>query len=193
MTLTPAFIARFWSRIVKHPDVPGQPTACWEWQGGRATSMRYGIVALGYTPERKKIVDYAHRIAWILVHGPVPEGQCVLHHCDNPICCRDEHHFLGSRTDNSRDMVSKRRHVHGAEHPAAKLTEAEVVEARTAFATGLFTVAALATEYGVHVTGMGRLLTGKAWARVGGPLRPARGTAAEVATGPVVSDGRAAA
>lgn len=169
IVITPAFIARFWSRVAKPADRPGEPTACWEWQGGRATQMRYGIVAVGHTPDGKKVVDYAHRIAWVLRHGAVPEGQCVLHRCDNPICCRDEHHFLGDRTTNSDDKVAKGRQSKGAEVGTARLTESQAAEILTAFATGEFSMMALARKYGVVRGTIAALVTGRTWCHVDAP------------------------
>ena len=51
----------------------------------------------------------AHRWAWMLVHGSIPDGLHVLHRCDNPPCFRPSHLFLGTDADNARDMASKGR------------------------------------------------------------------------------------
>ena len=102
----------FWSRIIK------KDSGCWEWQG--ATVCGYGVV-------RFQDDDWkAHRLSWLLHNGAIPEGVCVLHTCDNPPCCNPDHLWLGSKHDNTQDMMKKGREGYRS-HPCenngrAKLT-----------------------------------------------------------------------
>lgn len=49
----------------------------------------------------------AHRVAWRLTKGPIPDGKWVLHSCDTPACVR--HLWLGTHIDNVRDAIRKGR------------------------------------------------------------------------------------
>ena len=53
---------------------------------------------------------YAHRMSWILTNGSIPDDICVLHGCDHPLCINVNHLFLGTKSENNNDMVSKGRH-----------------------------------------------------------------------------------
>lgn len=97
---------------------------CWIWQrsciqGGYGTFVHFGGKG-----------NLAHRFAYELWVGPIPDDTFVLHHCDNPPCCNPEHLFLGTHKDNMRDMVQKRRQTRGEHHPRNRLSEAEVKEIR---------------------------------------------------------------
>ena len=50
-----------------------------------------------------------HRLAWTFMYGEIPEGMCVLHRCDNPPCFNPKHLFIGTKADNTKDMISKGR------------------------------------------------------------------------------------
>ena len=93
-------MTRFWSKVQK-------TDGCWLWTGSRNRTWAYGRFRSG--PGRRSVL--AHRFAWELVHGPIPGGLFVCHHCDNPSCVNPEHLFLGTHTDNMRDMVNKGRDV----------------------------------------------------------------------------------
>lgn len=81
----------------------------------------------------------AHRVAWELAHGPVPEGLHVLHRCDVRLCVNAaEHLFLGTIVDNNADMVAKDRHARGERNRHAKLTPELVREIRRRAAAGEF-------------------------------------------------------
>jgi len=54
----------------------------------------------------------AHRLAWSLKHGPIPEGMILCHRCDVRRCCNPDHLVLGTRGDNMADHKAKRLAVH---------------------------------------------------------------------------------
>lgn len=69
---------RFWRKVAE------SDTGCWEWQG--ATNSR-GYGCLG----RDEKAWLAHRYAYTLVSGPIPEGYQVDHLCKNVVCVRPLH------------------------------------------------------------------------------------------------------
>jgi hypothetical protein len=72
------------------------PAGCWIWKG----------VTTGYGTFRGQA---AHRVAWQIEHGLIPDGMMVLHRCDNPPCVNPKHLFLGTARDNAQDARSKGR------------------------------------------------------------------------------------
>jgi hypothetical protein len=96
--LTDEEIKRFWLKTRWNPTI-----GCLEWTAGKL-SVGYGMFWVRTTNIE------AHRIAWALSHGAIPEGLCVLHKCDNRACVNCDHLFLGTKGDNARDMCRKGRH-----------------------------------------------------------------------------------
>ena len=82
-----------------------RPNGCLEWTG--LNHLGYGRISVA----NKTIAT--HRLAWELANGPIPEGICVCHTCDNPPCCDPAHLFLGTHADNVADKMDKGRHVSG--------------------------------------------------------------------------------
>ena len=117
----------------------------------------------------------AHRLAWTLANGPIPDGMWVLHRCDNPPCWNVEHLFLGTASDNSRDRDAKGRagagwHLpenrpRGEANAKAKLTTEAVREMRELYVAG-GTYRGLARRFGVHRTVARDAILGRTWGHV---------------------------
>lgn len=88
------------------------PNGCWDWSG-RVRSGGRGYFSLYDADHPKGRHVRASRVAWVLAHGSIPDGLCVCHQCDRPLCVNPAHLFLGTQTDNLKDMRAKGRGFDG--------------------------------------------------------------------------------
>lgn len=119
---------RFWSKVRK-----GRGNSCWIWTG--SLIIRYGYGQFSAKVDGRWTMLRAHRVAWQLTHGEIPEGLHVLHKCDNPACVRPSHMWLGTQAENLADMRQKGRgspppRLDGRKHPLAKLSAKQVGQAK---------------------------------------------------------------
>ncbi len=153
---------RFWKKVDKSGE-------CWEWIG-QLNMNGYGEFWLN-----GKIVK-AHRYSYIL-HHPLTINLwehreiCVCHKCDNPRCVNPAHLFLGSKADNSKDMVAKGRcrsggNVRGEINGNSKLTETQVREIRSRYAEGGITQEDLGIEYGVSRGAIDHIINRRTWSHI---------------------------
>lgn len=121
LTKRPEPITRFWRNVRKGDG-------CWEWTAGMSNTNGYGVFTTPYNPHQS-----AHRFAWVIHNGPIPEGLHVCHHCDNRKCVRPDHLFLGTAKDNTHDMIRKGRQAVGERAGQSKLTTQQVAEMRSLY------------------------------------------------------------
>ena len=167
-----ADLKRFWSKVDKAFYCLG---ACWEWKDAKVRG--YGQFRIGNTKY------LAHRVAYSLVVGKIPDDMCVLHRCDNPCCVNPSHLWIGTPADNARDRDEKGRTgrtpgdlngthtmpektARGAKQGAAKLTAANVLEIRERYAAGGCSHRGLASEYGVSKTNITYIVRRKSWRHI---------------------------
>ncbi len=138
-------------------------SGCIVWQK-RCSNRGYGEIS--YLGNK----SLTHRVMYELINGPVPEGKCVCHTCDNPSCINPKHLFLGTQSDNMKDCVKKGRcyNPKGEEHVSAKLTEEQ---ARKIKSSPLLT-SILAKDYGVSVGTIRSIKRGTTWKHLSRPENP---------------------
>lgn len=106
---------RFWSKVDKAGPVPTHLPhlgPCWLWTGhNKKGAWPYGAIRT----KANGVWSYsvAHRVSWELHNGPIPSGLWALHRCDNPLCVRPDHLFLGTAKHNTADMKAKGRSKFG--------------------------------------------------------------------------------
>ncbi|HZR41989.1 MAG TPA: HNH endonuclease [Ktedonobacteraceae bacterium] len=151
---------RFWCRVAK-----AGPDECWLWTGGKYRDG-YGRVALSHTKW-----GHAHRIAYQLVYGAIPDGLLVCHSCDNRLCVNPSHLWLGTQADNMRDMAKKGRASKKKVYNLGgkvKLTAEQVKAIRTRATNGMDwkTRGEVAKQYGVSISTITRVVNGTTWPHV---------------------------
>lgn len=151
-------VSSFWSKV----DVGTTTKECWPWIGALA-SNGYGNVRVN-----KKYLK-AHRVAFELANGEIPEGYLVCHTCDNRKCCNPSHLMLGTTKSNAADMLIKGRGkkpesaARGVVNGMSKLTDSDVLDIRERYSNEEVTQYELASEYGVSQPAIGSIVLNKTW------------------------------
>ena len=135
-------------------------SGCWVWAG--APLKRGGYGAFVHRPTGMIMVR-AHRAAWRLYVGPIPDGMGVLHRCDNRLCVNPDHLFLGDQASNMLDKVAKRRQNRGETHGRHKLKEHDAAFIRSSVLRGVD----LARQFNVSQATIRDIRSGRSWAHLG--------------------------
>lgn len=155
--LTRRDVGRFWEKVQKSPG-------CWLWTAsitGGKPGREYGQFAVTRLNGGGQHRFYAHRFAWMLAHGPIPEGFEICHSCDQPRCVNVAHMRLGTRLDNMGDAASRGR-LHVSRPSRQKLTTKQLLEIDALLATGERGIkTAIAKSYGVSKAWVSSYANGK--------------------------------
>lgn len=179
--LIPSDIPRFRSHVMA-----AGPDECWPFVG---TMDRDGY---GHFSMRGK-APCAHRVAFTIAFGPIPEGKVVCHRCDNPPCCNPAHLWAGTIAENNSDKRAKGREPmgddhwsrhrpenlarglrngkytkpektpRGESHGSVKISAADVLEIQRLYAAGGISQQKLADRFGVRQAHVSRIVLGRVW------------------------------
>lgn len=140
-----------WKNVLKSDN------GCWCWTGH--TDGVYGAIRFqGRTWK-------AHRLAWFLTSGPIPDKIFVCHRCDVPTCCRPDHLFLGTGFDNMADASAKGRLAVGERNGHAKLTAAEVEQIRD-FVSHDYSFLEVGRAWGISKSAVDHVASRRRWKHI---------------------------
>ncbi|MBM4393124.1 MAG: HNH endonuclease [Deltaproteobacteria bacterium] len=141
------------ARYIEERCIPEPNTGCWLWTGARSTN------GYGQTPRNR----HAHRLAFEILVGSIPDGQHVLHRCDTRACVNPDHLFLGTHADNMADKMSKGRHRAPLRLPALSSDVMREICESNGVAQHI-----LADLHGVSQATISRIRTGRRWSDLTG-------------------------
>jgi len=134
-------------------------TGCHLWIGAK-TPAGYGKLGM-----RGRTTQYAHRLAYEMQKGVIPDSLQILHSCDNPSCVNPSHLRVGTSADNARDKVQRDRQLKGEQIHNSRLTVRTVREIRQYLASGLSPLN-IAKWFGVHRITIHDIAYRRTWAHL---------------------------
>lgn len=141
-------------------------SSCHYWVGALSRKNGYAAFRIREKGNRDNLRTFrVHRLIYELKVGSI-SGKHVLHSCDNPQCINPEHLHLGTHQDNMREMAERKRCKSGSSHKSARLTEHNVKEIRSLYASGKYTTRGLGLLFNVDGKHIWNIVNGKKWKNV---------------------------
>lgn len=148
-------VKEFWSRVNRR-----NKSKCWIWPGCKNSSGYGSFQGMG-----------AHVFAYEITFGSHGDLH-VLHKCDVRNCVNPNHLFLGTRSDNWNDALSKGRtyfqkypekRPRGEKHKNARWTWSQIRRIRKLYATGQYRQIDIARMFNTGQGAISQITRNAAW------------------------------
>lgn len=137
---------------------------CWVWKAGKDKNG-YGIFRFNGRNRP------AHRVSYELFVNTIPSEMIICHKCDNKLCVRPDHLFLGTNKTNSIDCSNKKRNIaqtnpekvpKGEKHGNAKLTKEIVLNVLKEYEDSK-SKKIIMNKFGLKIYTINNILGGRTW------------------------------
>ena len=152
---------RFFKKVNKTKE-------CWFWIG-QLNFHGYGVIHL-YPNQYNDKKILAHRLSYKIHKGEIPKDMCVRHSCDIRNCVNPNHLWIGTKSDNHKDMWAKGRQpdytktgIPGENHPMAKLTWKKVNKIRKMLSSRKYKQIYIAKIFNAHPMTISNIIHNKQW------------------------------
>lgn len=155
MKITLELVERFHEKWILNPV-----NGCWEWT---ASLNGNGYGQIKRPGERRQYI--ASRLSYLIHYGAIPDGMFVLHTCDNRLCVKPSHLFLGTADDNAQDMKAKGRHTHGVTGHSHKINDDKARQIHKLKSEGV-SQSEIGRIFGLSQSTIWKILTGQKWKHI---------------------------
>ena len=157
-------------RFSNHTE-PEPMSGCYLWTGNVSFD---GYGSFGWKLESGQIkTTKAHRAAYLLKYGSIPDGLVICHKCNVRSCVNPDHLYAGTQRQNVEDAIRAGTHIltrdgfnAGTRNGRARLTEDDVRNMRAEYAAGGISFKNIAAKYGMNTAAARSAIIGETWSTV---------------------------
>lgn len=117
----------------------------------------------------RRMSPMAHRVLWVHLHGPIPEGLTINHKNGNKADNRPENLELATFSEQRRHALdvlhAGKNHPTGSKHPKTHLTESDVLKIRRLRSEGHM-VKDIAAAYGMKPKAVSAICCRRTWLHI---------------------------
>jgi len=162
---------------IERKSIPGFPSyfaskdgTIWKFKAGRfkvlqpsVNEARKGYLHVGPYKDGKNRTVWVHKLILLAFIGPRPDGMEIMHIDGDKTNNALSNLRYGTPVENNQDKKNHGTHLVGERCGSSKLTESQVVEIRSLYATGRYSQTTLAKMFGVTQTPISLIVRNKTW------------------------------
>jgi hypothetical protein len=128
-----------------------------------------GYLQVHVMVDGRRMSPMAHRVVWVHLNGPIPEGLTINHKNGIKSDNRPENLEIATFSEQRQHALDvlhvKKHHPIGSKHPKTHLTEADVLQIRNLRKSGAM-VKDIAAEYGMKPKAVSAICCRRTWKHI---------------------------